>query len=208
MLIEAGFLSQEQLKQALENKKRTDLKLGQFLVHEGIVREEQIVNTLSTQLGLERYFPDKFPIDVSLISVIPADFARKYEIAPLQKKTHLMIIAMADPTDINALDAVEELTGKTEGLAHGPYTILAQLDQGLDDPVAERFLRVDPQLFEHVVLALDAGHGLVDVGEDGSLEKVPGPALAHHAADFQPVIPGRAVAFFRVEVLPQWISAL
>ncbi|NQT11352.1 MAG: Flp pilus assembly complex ATPase component TadA [Planctomycetes bacterium] len=110
MLIEAGFLTQEQLEQALENKKRTDLKLGQFLVREGIVREEQLVNTLSDQLGLERYFPDKFPIDVGLTSVIPADFARKYEIAPLQKQTHFLVIAMADPTDINSLDAVEELT--------------------------------------------------------------------------------------------------
>jgi type IV pilus assembly protein PilB len=110
MLIEAEFLNQEQLDRALEDKGRTGLKLGQFLIREGIVREEQIVDALGEQLGLQRYFPDKFPIDVGLTSVIPADVARKYEVAPLQRKAHVLMIAMADPTDINALDAIEEFT--------------------------------------------------------------------------------------------------
>jgi type IV pilus assembly protein PilB len=110
ILVEGGLLTQKQLEEALPFQKRSHLKLGQFLVREGIVNESQIVELVSNQLGLEKYRPENYSIDMDLINLLPADLAHKYQVAPLQKNGLLLSIAMVDPLDINALDAIELIT--------------------------------------------------------------------------------------------------
>jgi type IV pilus assembly protein PilB len=110
ILVEGGLLSQKQLEQALPYQKRSQLKLGQFLVREGIVSESHIVDLVSNQLKLEKYKPDKFTLDIDLANLLPADIAHKYQAAPLKKSGLLLTIAMIDPLDINALDAIEVYT--------------------------------------------------------------------------------------------------
>ena len=77
--------------------------------------------------------------------------------------------------------------GQAQRLPDLAHAVLAQLDQRLEDPVAEGLLRVDAQLLEDVVLPLDAGDGLVHVGEDGPLQQVLRAALPHEAAEDVPV---------------------
>ena len=108
--MEGGLLTQKQLEEALPFQKRSHLKLGQFLVREGIVSESQIVELVSNQLRLEKYRPENYSIDMDLINLLPADLAHKYQVAPLQKNGLLLSIAMVDPLDINALDAIELMT--------------------------------------------------------------------------------------------------
>ncbi len=110
ILVEGGLLTQKQLEEALPFQKRSHLKLGQFLVREGIVSESQIVELVSNQLRLEKYRPENYSIDMDLINLLPADLAHKYQVAPLQKNGLLLSIAMVDPLDINALDAIELMT--------------------------------------------------------------------------------------------------
>jgi type IV pilus assembly protein PilB len=110
ILVEGGLLTQKQLEQALPFQKKSNLKLGQFLVREGIVSEVQIVDLVSTQLKLEKYRPDKHMLEMELAQHIPAEIAHKYAVAPLQKSGMLITVAMTDPLDINALDAVEVYT--------------------------------------------------------------------------------------------------
>ena len=110
ILVEGGLLTQKQLDQALPFQKKSTLKLGQFLVREGIVSETQIVELLSNQLKLEKYRPDKHILDMELSNLVPAEIAHRYGVAPLQKSGMLLTVAMMDPLDINALDAVEVFT--------------------------------------------------------------------------------------------------
>jgi len=110
ILVEGGLLTLKQLEQALPFQKKSNLKLGQFLVREGIVSEVQIVDLVSNQLKLEKYRPDKHILDMELAQIIPADIAHKYSVAPLQKNGMLITVAMTDPIDINALDAIEVFT--------------------------------------------------------------------------------------------------
>jgi type IV pilus assembly protein PilB len=110
MLLEAGVLTEEQLRQALADKGKANTKLGQFLIRKGLVGEQQMVETLSKQLKIEKYHPGKYPLDMSLTQVIPLDYAQKYQIAPVRKKGRLLTICTTDPLDINALDAIEMLT--------------------------------------------------------------------------------------------------
>jgi type IV pilus assembly protein PilB len=110
MLIKANLLTEEQLKQALLDQTRSGIKLGQFLIRKGIVSEQIMVEMLSEQLKIEKYHPDKYPLDLSLTQVIPLEYAQKYQIAPLKKKGRLLTICTTDPLDINALDTIEMLT--------------------------------------------------------------------------------------------------
>jgi len=110
ILVEGGLLTQKQLEEALPFQKKSNLKLGQFLVREGIVNESQIVDLVSNQLRLEKYQPHEYSVDVQLAELLPADTAHKYQAAPLQKNGQLLTIAMMDPLDINALDAIELYT--------------------------------------------------------------------------------------------------
>lgn len=107
MLIENRLLTEEQLKRALVEHKKAGLKLGQYLNRQGIVSENQIVALLSTQLKIEKYHPDDYPLDLNLARLIPAEMAQKYQVAPLRKKGRLLTVAMTDPLDINALDVIE-----------------------------------------------------------------------------------------------------
>lgn len=109
MLLEAGLLTEEQLRQALGDHKKFGLKLGQFLVHHGIVSESEIVELISRQLKVAKYRPDKYPVDLELSKIIPADIAQKYQVIPLRKKGQLLVIAMTDPLDIKAMDTIEVL---------------------------------------------------------------------------------------------------
>jgi type IV pilus assembly protein PilB len=110
MLIEEGLLTEERLKQALNEQKKAGLKLGQFLTHQGFVSEQQIIDVLSRQLKIHQYHPDLYPLEMDLNRFIPIEIARKYQIAPLRKKGRLLTIAMVDPLDINAFDYIEVLT--------------------------------------------------------------------------------------------------
>lgn len=110
MLVESGLLTEEKLKEALTEQKKAGLKLGQYLTRQGVVNEQQVIDLLSRQLKIQKYHPDNFPLDISLIQLIPIEVAQKYQIAPLKKKGRLLTIAMVDPLDINSLDSIEVLT--------------------------------------------------------------------------------------------------
>ena len=80
MLVEAGLLSEEKLKKALVEQRKEGLKLGQYLARSGIVNEQEIIDLLSRQLGIQKYHPDNFPLDVSLVNYIPIETAQKYQV--------------------------------------------------------------------------------------------------------------------------------
>lgn len=110
MLIESNLLTEGALQQALVEHKKAGLKLGQFLVRRGIVNENQIVDVLSQQLKIEKYYPDKYPVGMELAKLISVELAHKYQVVPLRKKGRLLTVAMTDPLEINALDSIEVLT--------------------------------------------------------------------------------------------------
>jgi len=110
MLIEEGLITEDQLKEALVEHKRAGLKLGEYLIQKGVVRESQIIDMLSRQLKIEKYDPSKYPVDNSLANILPYSIAQKYNVAPIKKKGFLLKVATVDPMDIEALDTIETHT--------------------------------------------------------------------------------------------------
>lgn len=110
MLIEEKLMSEEQLDQALPAHKRAGMKLGQYLLRQGIVTEAQIIDMISKQLKIAKYNPEDYPPDPELAETIPLDIAQKYQMVPLRRRKYLITVAMVDPMDIRALDLVESRT--------------------------------------------------------------------------------------------------
>jgi len=111
ILVETGLMDEEQLQTALTGQKKSNLKLGQFLVRDGIVSEARILDLLCDQLGLEKYRTDNYAVDHNLAKIFPAEMAYKHQAVPLGSSDLLLTVAMTDPLDINAVDAIEGHTG-------------------------------------------------------------------------------------------------
>jgi len=111
LLTKASLISQDQLKEALRVQKETGGKLGETLIKLGFVTEEDITECLSQQFGVPSINLSHFEIDGSVIKLIPADVARKYNILPVNKTGATITIAMADPTNVFAMDDIKFMTG-------------------------------------------------------------------------------------------------
>ena len=111
LLTKASLISQDQLKDALKLQKETGGKLGETLIKLGFVSEEDITECLSQQFGVPSINLAHFEIDSGVIKLIPADVARKYNILPVNKTGATITIAMADPTNVFAMDDIKFMTG-------------------------------------------------------------------------------------------------
>ena len=110
MLVDAGLISVNQLERAIAEPHVEGMKLGQVLARKGLLREEQIVELLSQQLGVPRYQAEAYPIDYTLATLLPLDTAQRFEVVPLRRQQRVLELGMCDPTDMDACDSVEQIT--------------------------------------------------------------------------------------------------
>jgi type IV pilus assembly protein PilB len=111
LLVKANLLTQEQLREALERQKETGAKLGETIINLGLVSEEDITECLSQQFGVPSISLQHFEIDDNVIKLVPSEVARKYNIIPVNKTGATLTIAMADPTNVFAMDDIKFMTG-------------------------------------------------------------------------------------------------
>ena len=111
LLLKEKCITAEQLQQALQQQKAKGGKLGFNLVRLGFVKDEEITALLSKQYGVPSINLAQFEIDASIIKLIPADTAQKYQIVPLSRAGSTLTIAMTDPTNVFAMDDIKFMTG-------------------------------------------------------------------------------------------------
>jgi type IV pilus assembly protein PilB len=130
LLTKASLISPDQLKEALKLQKETGGKLGETLIKLGFVAEEDITECLSQQFGVPSINLAHFEIDSSVIKLIPPDVARKYNILPVNKTGATVTIAMADPTNVFAMDDIKFMTGyNVEPVVASELGIKAAIDK-------------------------------------------------------------------------------
>jgi len=111
LLTKAKLLTNEQLDKALDEQKQTGGRIGEHLIRLGFVTEEDILDCLSQQYGVPSINLQHFEIDESIIRLIPADVARKYQFIPVSKTGATLTVAMSDPTNVFAMDDITFITG-------------------------------------------------------------------------------------------------
>src|SRR5512140_634901 len=111
LLLKENMVTPQQLQEALAHQKMNGGKLGKAFVSLGYVRDEEITSLLSRQYGVPSINLDHFEVDPSIVKIIPAETARKYQILPLSRSGATLTIAMADPTNVFAMDDIKFMTG-------------------------------------------------------------------------------------------------
>jgi len=107
LLLYAGKINEEQLKDALNIQKKSGKKLGEVFVSENFVKEEDIIEVLEFQLGIPYVDLDKYEINLNVATIIPESIARRYELIAIDKREKLLLVAMVDPLNIFALDDIK-----------------------------------------------------------------------------------------------------
>ncbi len=106
ILLETGTITPQQLAEALAQQRRTRERLGRVLIDQGAASEKQIAQALAAQLDLPLVTLSSARLDPNALKLIPEVLARKRRVLPLQLEGSHLIVAMADPLDVFALDDV------------------------------------------------------------------------------------------------------
>ena len=111
MLVKANLITPEQLDQALVKQKATSERIGVILAKLGYISEEEIASFLGRQYGVPSVALGTVKIDPAVLKLVPAAVARKHLLIPLSRSGSILTVAMADPSDIVAIDEVRFITG-------------------------------------------------------------------------------------------------
>lgn len=110
ILLEEKVITEEELSQALENQKITKKRLGATIIEMGFVEEVDIMKALARRLKIDFLENPLFSIDLDTVKLVPEQLARKYRIVPLNiREGHLNIIT-SDPLDFACLEDISMLT--------------------------------------------------------------------------------------------------
>ncbi|MGA1874989.1 MAG: type IV-A pilus assembly ATPase PilB [bacterium] len=111
LLVKAKLINDEQLREGLEEQKKSGGRLGFNLIKLGFLKEEDILWFLSKQYGVPTINLNNFEVDEGTIKLIPIDLAKKYSCIPISLMAGTLTIAMVDPSNVFAIDDIKFLTG-------------------------------------------------------------------------------------------------
>ena len=117
MLLEKGLIDRAQLETALGRQRQWGGRLGVNLVRLGFISEITLLRFLSSQLDFPCADLAKVEISKGVCNLVPKDIVKKFNVMPLQAKEKggkkYLYLAMADPTNIMAIDEIRFRTGLT-----------------------------------------------------------------------------------------------
>ncbi|MBT1075419.1 type IV-A pilus assembly ATPase PilB [Geobacter grbiciae] len=135
LLVRNNVITKEQLAKALEEQKSADgqQRLGSILIKNGLISEPDLTSFLSKQYGVPSINLSEFEAEQAVVKIIPADVAQKYQIVPVNRAGSTLIIAMADPSNIFAIDDIKFMTGyNVEVVVASESAIKAAIDKYYD----------------------------------------------------------------------------
>ncbi len=111
ILVRENLLTPQQLREALDYQRTNGGRLGSSLVKLGMISDDVITAVLSRQYGVPSINLDLFHIETDVIKLISQEVALKYTVLPISKVGATLTLAMADPTNVFAMDDIKFMTG-------------------------------------------------------------------------------------------------
>jgi len=111
IFLEKGMVTEEQLKEAEEVQKQTTQPLGQVLVDLGFIEERMFLDVYSKQLGVPAVDLSSVKVEDKVLALVPGDLMQKHQVLPLRLDGKRLIVAMADPKNVFAIDDLRMATG-------------------------------------------------------------------------------------------------
>jgi type IV pilus assembly protein PilB len=110
ILVEQGLLTPEQLRGAMERQVETGRSLGRILVSSGAILERDLVRALAAQVGMEFIDLSETDVDPHAATTVPVALARRHALFPVRFEEGKLVVAMADPANVVAMDDVRTAT--------------------------------------------------------------------------------------------------
>ena len=181
LLVQRGLLTEAALALAVEEQRRTGQTLGRLLIDASLVKETDLVSTLATQLGLSYVDLSDYPVDKSAVALVPDNLSRRYLAIPIGFDGNRLVVAMADPSNVYAIDDIRHLSGRevqavvaTRGSIQSALDKYHRLDTDAENMAAE------------AVNALDAEEDLTNIREiieDAPIVKLVNVVITQAVAD-------------------------
>ena len=167
VLFKSRIITEIDIERALAEQNESGCRFGEALVKLCIVTQEDIDWALSNQLNIPYVRLKKDMIDPAAVALVPAELARRFSLVPLIRTGDELRIAIADPLNGAAIDALEKATGCSVSISVGLIReIREMLDQLYGNPAAQETLGFTSDSFSAEVLETingDMGGGkLVD----------------------------------------------
>ena len=112
VLTDAGLITDEQLGHALAQQKESKRRLGDELIAEGVITEAELIEALQMQLGIEFVDLSAIDLDPEMSRVVAKNVARQYNVVPVRTTPEDVYLAMSDPLNFMAIEAVKNATRK------------------------------------------------------------------------------------------------
>lgn len=114
LLVHEGILSEKQIEQALKEQRNSGRKLGQTLVDLGFIAEQQLLDFLAHQLNLPLVDLGERRLDANVARLLPEVQARRHRALVLEANDARAVVGMSDPADLAAMDAVSAMLAPRE----------------------------------------------------------------------------------------------
>jgi len=111
LLVREKLISLQQLRQAQEEQRRSGNNLGFALAKLGYISDGEITNFLSAQYRVPAVNLDEYEIDGEITKLVSKEVCEKHRIIPLSRSGSALVVCMADPTNLHAIDDIKFLTG-------------------------------------------------------------------------------------------------
>ena len=114
LLVQKGYITDDQLSQALEEQREKKMRLGEVLISLGFVTEEQFATVYCDQSGIEPVDLKEVKLNEELLQLVGEDVMRKQELMPFaydEDNFNCIKVAMADPMNLGAMDDIQLITG-------------------------------------------------------------------------------------------------
>jgi type IV pilus assembly protein PilB len=130
LLVREKLISLQQLRKAQDEQKKSGQNLGYTLAKLGYISDGEITNFLSSQYRLPAINLDEYEIDSDVVKLVSREVCEKHRIIPVSRSGQSLIVAMGDPTNLNAMDDIKFLTGyNVEPVVASESSIQASIDR-------------------------------------------------------------------------------
>jgi type IV pilus assembly protein PilB len=149
LLIEAGLVTQTQVSLALREQKKRGGLIGQILVELGFVQPEIIADYVAREAEAKVVNISRAIIDKAVLQLVPFDMARRFRALPLSRENGTLVVALADPLDVVAIDGLQQFTGLNIDVVAAPerdilncldlhYCVGGTIDESIDRILEEQ----------------------------------------------------------------------
>jgi len=108
-LVDSGLVSKSEVDQVRQIQRKSGWKIVEYLMHQGRLNENELIDFISRELKIDKYTAEKYPLDKSLKDALPEDLARKLDLVPIKLDRGVLYVVTSDPESINRLDQVERV---------------------------------------------------------------------------------------------------